>query len=147
MWRLHKRLEQKGFACFNGKQVPAGEDWRVWWAGKTLTCVVVVPILSPPFFDSEACCDELTFAKNKSRIIIPVGAEPYGTCPPAMDMILMRTNRIPPAGPFDVTEEDFERNFEQLCGLLAAHKVANAKKTASTQLVHTASGHAPTSTS
>ena len=41
----------------------------------------MVPILSPPFFESPACAAELTFAGNHGTTLAPVQAEPYGRIP------------------------------------------------------------------
>ena len=35
---------------------------------QALACTVVIPVLSPTFFGSPACAEELTFAKNKNKV-------------------------------------------------------------------------------
>ena len=112
MWRVAKRLEQashsvtgKPVTTFNGKQVPGGGNWRTWWCTKAQRSAVVIPILSPSFFESEACRDELTFAKNEGKVILPIIAEEFSACPPDCRMILQS---LPV---YDLQEEEsFERS-------------------------------------
>lgn len=115
MWRIAERLEQvthgitgDRLTTFNGKQVPAGGNWRTWWCTKAQRSTVVIPILSPSFFESEACRDELTFAKNEGKVILPVVAEEFSACPPDCRMILQS---LPVC---DLSSGDIEQRFESV---------------------------------
>jgi len=111
MWRLESKLRNVGITSFNGKQVLPGSNWRKVWCEKLARCKVVVPLLSPPFFESPACLDELTFASNFGKTIIPVLAEGFSDTPLDMRMILQSCNRIPPQGRF---EDGFDENVGHL---------------------------------
>ena len=79
---------------------------------------MVVPLLSEPFFDSEACSDELTFAKNHKKPLVPVVGESYSSCPIDCRMILQNLNAVPcDEGSFDC---DFENHFAVLLDKLIA---------------------------
>ena len=67
-------------------QVPPGCNWRKWWCTKATVCHLVVPILSPLFFESATCASELTFAGNRGIPLVPVQAEPYGSIPVDMEV-------------------------------------------------------------
>ena len=79
-------------------QVPPGCNWRVWWCTKAEKCKVVVPILSPPFFESPACAAELTFAGNHCTTLVAVQAEPYGRIP--LDMVVGHIVKFTASVPF-----------------------------------------------
>lgn len=110
-------LQSQGITTWNGTQVTAGTEWRESWSTKArcsrlyilyfftffsdgcpqFDCVghrCVIPILSPAFFRSTACKDELTWAYNLGLLfvqmpqlaaecsvagipILPVRAEPF----------------------------------------------------------------------
>ena len=96
-------------SCFNCRG-----NWREWWAAKAKSCEVVIPMISPSFFASNACRAELTFAVNNRKYIAPVLVEPFSECPPDMEMLLQGHNRIPSGGCFN---ENFDDN---MCQLIAA---------------------------
>eukprot|EP00658_Telonema_sp_P-2_P029561 TRINITY_DN22478_c0_g1_i4.p1 TRINITY_DN22478_c0_g1~~TRINITY_DN22478_c0_g1_i4.p1 ORF type:complete len:246 (+),score=50.88 TRINITY_DN22478_c0_g1_i4:142-879(+) len=113
MLLLAARLEKEGFRTFHGRQVPGGEDWREYWTQQVLGCAVVIPLLSPAFFESKACRDELIFADNHQKSIVPVLCEPLKNeeVPSGMEMILQSRNRVPDQGRF---EDDLDANFASL---------------------------------
>ena len=55
MLQLTDSLTAAGLSSWNGMQVPPGSNWRKEWAERTLAAQVMVPLLSPDFFTSEAC--------------------------------------------------------------------------------------------
>jgi len=97
MQSLVEELRGWGFTTFDGSEVPPGGNWRNWWGTKALNCGVVLPLLSPAYFDSPACIAELTLAANAGKAILPVLSErfPSGTVPVDCKMILQDKNRIP----------------------------------------------------
>ena len=117
MLRLNQELLAAGFTTFHGLQVPAGGNWRTWWASKALNCKVVIPVLSVCYFESSACRAELTFAGNAGKRLVPVLQQKWekGICPVDCTMLLQDSNRIPSSGQF---EEDAESNLANLVEVL-----------------------------
>jgi len=90
-------------------------NWHTWWCSKAGTCKVIVPLLSPSFFESKACTDELTFAANNGCTIIPVLAEPFGMLPSDCQVILQTLDRVPLQGNFaDYFDDNLEILFQHI---------------------------------
>jgi hypothetical protein len=70
-----KGLHTKGISCGSGLHVPTGENWKSFLQ-KIRTCKVFIVLLSPAFYLSENCLDELyaalPVANTKERVIIPL---------------------------------------------------------------------------
>ena len=113
--RVAEGIQRGGHATFDIANVSSssrGND-RIWWCTKAQQSTVVIPVLSDSFFESQECRDELTFARNEGKAIVPVLAEPfnYGRCPLDCRMMLQGTNRIPSDGHF---ADDFDANMANL---------------------------------
>jgi hypothetical protein len=122
MYKLADALQAEGYTVAHGKMIPGGSYWRDCYAAWVKDCRSFVPILSPSFFASKACRDELRYADEKGRPILPVLGEPFGAEALAdlsgCEMILGRCNRVPDQGWFD---DDFSRNLEALIEAIRLH--------------------------
>jgi len=128
MKRLCDRIREKGYTTFDGTEVPPSGNWRLWWGTKALNARVVLPLLSEPYFRSDACKAELTLAKNQGKQLLPILQEawPRGTVPVDCQMMLQDSNRIPSSGNFDFSR-DSERLFETLDHMLGAGTLAGLR--------------------
>ena len=104
MWQLANFLKDNGIHSFNGKQVEAGQDWMQKWLGKMPEASVCIAMLSPDFFNSGPCKQELYKSAREGLVILPVIFE----SPPPMKK-----------GWFGTTDEERER------GNFLKHKIGN----------------------
>ena len=72
MWQLANHLRSHGIASFNGKQVEPGEDWMQKWLGKMPEADVCIAMLSPGYFKSGPCKEEIYCAAREGLKILPV---------------------------------------------------------------------------
>jgi len=72
VWRLANFLKDNGIHSFNGKQVDAGEDWMQKWLGKMPEASVCIAMLSPEYFKSGPCKEEIYAAAREGLTILPV---------------------------------------------------------------------------
>ena len=97
MWQVAAYLKRRGIASFNGKQVKPGEDWMQKWLGKMPDAQVCIAMLSPAYFQSRPCKEELYMACRDGLYIIPV---------------IFEKTPMKRAGYFGTSDEDRERgNF------------------------------------
>ena len=72
MWQIANLLKQNGIASFNGKQVEAGEDWMQKWLGKMPEAEVCIALLSPSYFQSGPCKEEIYQTAREGVVILPI---------------------------------------------------------------------------
>ena len=72
MWQIANFLKKHGIASFNGKQVEAGENWKVKWFGKLPESDVCLAMLGPDYFASGPCKEEIYEAALKGVPILPI---------------------------------------------------------------------------
>eukprot|EP00658_Telonema_sp_P-2_P041326 TRINITY_DN2954_c0_g1_i11.p1 TRINITY_DN2954_c0_g1~~TRINITY_DN2954_c0_g1_i11.p1 ORF type:complete len:391 (+),score=101.36 TRINITY_DN2954_c0_g1_i11:74-1246(+) len=121
--RLRDGLNSAGIDTADGTQVPAGAHWRNWYFGVLAKASIFLFVLSKESLESGACRDELFFARDTNKTIIPVlydlapidqlAQDCTLDCLPAIMSVLNRCNRFPGSGRFD---DEFDKNLLQLAG-------------------------------
>jgi len=73
MFAIAHVLNRFGFTSFNGYQVKAGQNWQKEWYGIMPQAKIAIIILSPEYFESEACRKEcLELIMNNTIKLIPI---------------------------------------------------------------------------
>lgn len=75
MWQIANFLKENGIASFNGKQVESGEDWMQKWLGKLPDAKVCIAMLSPSYFESGPCKEEIYRAMrldDDDVVVLPI---------------------------------------------------------------------------
>ena len=71
MWQVANFLRSHGIASFNAKQVQPGENWMQKWLGKMPDADVCIAMLSPGYFKSGPCKEEIYNAVREDMHILP----------------------------------------------------------------------------
>eukprot|EP00656_Telonema_subtile_P039414 TRINITY_DN44521_c0_g1_i1.p1 TRINITY_DN44521_c0_g1~~TRINITY_DN44521_c0_g1_i1.p1 ORF type:complete len:217 (+),score=52.78 TRINITY_DN44521_c0_g1_i1:99-749(+) len=130
MNKLVHALSELGISTVDGSRVPSGMDWRRFFFPSLSRAVVFVPILSDSFLLSAACEDEITYAWDKKKVILPVlhdlvpfqqvltAPQDFVRCRadieeviPKLESFLNQCNRTPANGCF---EDDWDVNVHKL---------------------------------
>ena len=72
MWKVASALREVGIATYNGKQNVTAGDWYQKFFGKLWEATVFIAFLSPEYFMSWACREEIYAAASRGMLIIPV---------------------------------------------------------------------------
>mmetsp|Transcript_11267 Transcript_11267/g.33794 ORF Transcript_11267/g.33794 Transcript_11267/m.33794 type:complete len:1470 (+) Transcript_11267:163-4572(+) len=59
-WALANAYKKQHVACFHGAMFKGGQNWKTEWFGKLPSAKVAVLMLSPAYWSSPACINELT---------------------------------------------------------------------------------------
>lgn len=131
MIKLRAFLNANGVETADGQQVPAGQDWRRFWFLRCKKAHILIPILCGSMLFSQACEDEITYAKDNGKVFLPVVCNPdyqdiidnpekYLERPGGEDIesrvckissFLNVANRVPANGKF---QDNFEANAQNL---------------------------------
>lgn len=133
LFRLRDWLNAHGVPTVDGTQVPAGEDWRRFYFPKLHHAKILLPLMSESFLFSRACEDEITYAYDNRKKIIPINAQPTftqvlrhperftGDCEdieikaPKIGAMLQGANCVPSSSrQFDADDNAFEENCQRL---------------------------------
>lgn len=79
---IARHLDRGGISCFSGLHVSGGQDWKVYFE-KLEHADVMLAVLTPAFYTSAACLEEMAAARANNLTIIPLLFElrPDGKAP------------------------------------------------------------------
>jgi len=107
-----RRLQDRGFRVWYDSGVEPGEDWSDEIAGHLDACEVFLLFVTDHSMDSRYCKDELLYAKNTGKTIVPVVYNNVELIP-SMEMHLSSLQR------FDYRESHADGDTDRLCALAA----------------------------
>ena len=85
---LFNALRRAGYRVWYDGGLEAGINWVNSLAEHIVGCAVFMPLISSAFADSVFCRDEIMYALDKKRAILPVYLEKDVALPPGLEMSL-----------------------------------------------------------
>lgn len=72
MLKISETLKANNIEVYHGKMCPPGLDWKSEWFGRVKSCKAANVMLSPAYFQSKQCVQELGKLDNLVHKIIPI---------------------------------------------------------------------------